>query len=100
MIFLPLPPIEEDPRDERTDLFREALINARITDEAYLAAMEAVDRDADDYLEKTRTIERALKESVRAQLGLAPRVQKSEINLTQHAKNNGIVPSYELPKPE
>ena len=62
--------------------------------------MEAVDRDADDYLEKTRTIERTLKDSVRSQLGLAPRVQKSEINLTQHAKNNGIVPSYELPKPE
>ena len=100
MNLLSLPPIEEDPRDERTDSFREALINARITDEAYLAAMEAVDRDADDYLEKTRTIERALKDSVRAQLGLAPRVQKSEINLTQHAKNNGIVPSYELPKPE
>ncbi len=100
MNLLPLPPIDEDPRDERTDSFREALINARITDEAYLAAMEAVDRDADDYLEKTRTIERALKDSVRAHLGLAPRVQKSEINLTQHAKNNGIVPSYELPKPE
>ena len=64
-----LPPIEEDPRDERTDSFREALINARITDEPYLAAMEAVDRDADDYLEKTRAIERALKDSVRAQLG-------------------------------
>ena len=100
MDLLPLPSIEEDPRDERTDSFREAIINARITDAAYLAAMEAVDRDADDYLEKTRTIERALKDSVRAQLGLAPRVQKSEINLTQHAKNNGIVPSYELPKPD
>ena len=100
MNLIPLPPIEEDPRDERTDTFREALINARITDEPYLAAMEAVDRDADDYLEITRAIERGLKDSVRAQLGLAPRVQKSEINLTQHAKNNGIVPSYELPKPE
>jgi len=100
MDLLPLPSIEEDPRDERTDSFREAIINARITDTTYLAAMEAVDRDADDYLEKTRTIERALKDSVRAQLGLAPRVQKSEINLTQHAKNNGIVPSYELPKPD
>jgi very-short-patch-repair endonuclease len=99
MDLLPLPPIEEDPRDERTDSFREALINARITDKAYLAAMEAVDRDADDYLEKSRTVERALKDSVRMQLGLAPRVQKSEINLTQHAKNNGIVPSYELPEP-
>ena len=84
--LVPLPPIEEDPRDEKTDAFREALINARLTDEAYIAAMEAVDRDADDYLDKTRTIERALKDTVRALLGLHPRVQKSEINLTQHAK--------------
>src|SRR5882757_461666 len=94
MTLIPLPPIEEDPRDERTDTFREALINARITGEPYLPAMEAVDRDADDYLDKTRAIERALKDSIRVQLGLAPRVQKSEINLTQHAKNNGLVPSY------
>jgi transcription elongation GreA/GreB family factor/very-short-patch-repair endonuclease len=97
MDFVPLPPIEEDPRDERTDAFREAVINARLTDESYIAAMEAVDRNADDYLDETRTIERALKDRVRAQLGMAPRVQRSEINLSQHAKNNGILPSYELP---
>jgi hypothetical protein len=97
MDVVPLPPIEEDPRDELTDSFREALINARLTDESYLEAMEAVDRDADDYLDKTRNIERVLKDGVRAQLGLAPRPQRSEINLTQHAKNNGILPSYELP---
>ena len=52
LTLVPLPPIEEDPRDEQTDSFREALINARLTDETYSAAMEAVDRDADDYLEK------------------------------------------------
>jgi transcription elongation GreA/GreB family factor len=97
MDFVPLPPIEEDPRDERTDAFREAVINARLTDESYVAAMEAVDRNADDYLDETRAVERALKDRVRAQLGMAPRVQKSEINLNQHAKNNGIFPSYELP---
>ena len=99
MTVVPLPQIEEDPRDEQTDAFREALINARLTDTAYLEEMEAVDRDADDYLDKTRSIERALKDRVRAQLRLAPRVQKLEINLTQHAKNNGILPSYELPDP-
>ena len=97
MEVAPLPPIEADPRDEQNDAFRETVMNARLTDETYIAAMEGVDRDADDYLDKTRSIERALKDQVRIQLGLAPRVQKSEINLTQHAKNNGILPSYELP---
>jgi uncharacterized protein DUF4011 len=100
MDIVPLPPIEEDPRDERTDSFREAIINARIIDPAYLEEMEAVDPDADDYFDKARNIERALKDRIRVQLGLPPRVQKSEINLTQHAKNNGILPSYELPDPK
>ena len=99
MNLIPLPSVEEDPRDELTDSFRAAIINGRLTDEAYIAAMEAVDRDADDYPEKAHSVERELKDRVRAQLGLAPRVTKSEINLTQHAKNNGILPSYELPDP-
>ncbi|MEY9441694.1 DUF4011 domain-containing protein [Bradyrhizobium elkanii] len=98
--LLPLPPLEEDPRDEQVDAFREALINARLTDDDYAAAMEAVDRDGDDYLDQTRVAERALKDRVRRQLGMPPRVQKSEINLTQHAKNNGILPSYDLPAVE
>jgi very-short-patch-repair endonuclease len=97
LTLVSLPPIEEDPRDEQTGSFREALINARLTDDAYITAMEAVDRDSEDYLERSRALERELKDKVRAQLGLAPRVEKSEINLTQHAKNNGISPSYELP---
>ena len=49
---------------------------------------------------RSRAVERELKDRVRAQLGLASRVEKSEINLTQHAKNNGISPSYELPDPD
>jgi hypothetical protein len=36
MQLIPLPTIEDDPRDELTDEFREALINARLTDEIYL----------------------------------------------------------------
>jgi hypothetical protein len=97
MDFLPLPSIEEDPFDERTNDFREAVINARLIDESYLAAMEALDRNSDDYLDESRNIERALKDRIRAQLGMPPRAQKSEVNLSQHAKNNDILPSYELP---
>src|SRR5215211_1489317 len=35
MDIVPLPAIEEDPRDEQSDAFREALINARLTDSVY-----------------------------------------------------------------
>jgi very-short-patch-repair endonuclease len=99
MQIIPLPPIEEDPRDERSDSFRDALANARLTDEQYLNEMEGVDRDAEDYLDRTRKIERALRDRLRDALGLPPRANRSDLNLAQHAKNNGILPSYELPQP-
>src|SRR6202789_25647 len=100
MNLIPLPSIDEDSRDELTNAFRDALINSRLTDETYLASMEAIERDADDYLDKTRQIERELKDRVRELLGLAPRIKKAEVNLLQHARNNGISPSYELPEPD
>ena len=96
----PLPAIDDDPRDERTSAFRDALINARLTDEQYRAEMETVDRDADDYIDRTRQIERALKDRVRQALGLPQRTTGNEINLVHHARINGITPSYELPPPD
>ena len=59
-----------------------------------------VDRDADDYIDRTRRIERSLKDRVRQALGLPTRTTKTEINLIDHAKINGIAPSYELPTPD
>ncbi len=97
MDLIPLPPIEEDPRDERTDSFREALINARITDEPYLAAMEAVDRDADDYLEKTRAVERALKDSLRAQLGFLKTREHEYVERPKSQITPGVAKSDPVP---
>ncbi|MBI3676292.1 MAG: DUF4011 domain-containing protein [Proteobacteria bacterium] len=99
MRLVPLPEIDEDPKDEETRAFRNALANARITDQIYIAELEAVERDAEDYLDRTRTIERTLKDRVRAELGLPERSKRAETNLIQHAKNNGITPSYDLPDP-
>ncbi|MGE5536129.1 MAG: DUF4011 domain-containing protein, partial [Acidobacteriota bacterium] len=98
MEIVGLPAIEEDPRDEHSDVFRSAVANARLTDEEYLRGIKGVQPEADDYLDTTRQLERALKDRVRAALGLPPRVSRAELNLAQHAKNNGISPSYELPK--
>ncbi len=100
MRLAPLPAIDDDPRDEQTREFRDALINARLTDVQYRSEMESVDRDADDYIDRTRQIERSLKDRIREALGLPPRPTDSSINLIQHAKNNGIAPSYELPRPD
>jgi len=91
-----LPAIDDDPGDEQARPFREALINARLTDQQYLSEIESVDRDADDYIDRTRQIERSLKDRVRQAFGMSPHTKKTEVNLIHHAKINGIMPSYEL----
>ena len=100
MRLVPLPDIEGDPRDEDTKTFRDALAAARLCDETYQRALEAVDKDADDYLDRTRSIERSLKDRVRDALDMPARAQKAEVNMAQHARNNGITPSYDLPQPD
>jgi len=51
-------------------------------------------------VDRTRRVERALKDRVREALRMPPRARKPEVNLVQHAKINGITPSYELPTPD
>lgn len=99
MRLIPLPEIEEDPKDEDSKRFRDALANGRLTDVTYLVELEVIDRDADDYLDQARSAERALKDRIRAELGLPERPQRPEHNLVQHARNNNITPSYDLPEP-
>src|SRR5690606_28844044 len=100
MRLVPLPEFEDDPRDEETKAFRDALSNARLTDDPYLKDLESIERDAEDYLDRTRQIERELKDRIRADLGMSPRPRQADINLAQHARNNGITPSYDLPEPD
>lgn len=99
MRLIPLPAIDDDPRDEETKAFRDALANARLIDDTYLRDLESIERDSDDYLDKTRKIERELKDRIRAELGMPPRPKQADVNLAQHARNNGITPSYDLPEP-
>ncbi|HTV32653.1 MAG TPA: DUF4011 domain-containing protein, partial [Methylocella sp.] len=100
MRLIPLPEIAGDPDDEETKAFRDALANAKLTDESYLSDLKAIERDADDDLDRTRKVERALKDRIRAELGMSPRPRQGDVDLAQHARNNGIMPSYELPLPE
>ncbi|MCB1526945.1 MAG: DUF4011 domain-containing protein [Hyphomicrobiaceae bacterium] len=100
MQLVPLPDIDADPRDEEAKAFKDALTNGRLTDETYLKALDEVDQDSEDYLDRVRAIERSLKDRVRAALGMPPRQKTADINLVQHAKNHHITPSYDLPIPE
>jgi very-short-patch-repair endonuclease len=98
MRFLPLPAIDDDPFDEQSATFIQAAANARLTDPDYGEALDKLDSSNEDYLDKSRKLERDLKDKVRLQLNLPPRPEKKDTNLVQHARNNGITPSYDLPQ--
>ncbi|MCA8909801.1 MAG: DUF4011 domain-containing protein, partial [Rhodospirillaceae bacterium] len=111
MRFAALPPLDEDPKDEQEPAFREAVASALLTDEIYQEEMARIENpnqwvSEDDAVEDAkllqagRVAERALKDRVRQQLGLPPRQTKEDLSLPQHARINGISPSYDLPKPE
>ncbi len=97
MTFQALPPIEDEPPDEKTAPFKEALAEARLTDEAYLAAIENLDPEKANTDEEEQ-IERDLKDRVRADIGLPPRPRdKTTQSLVNHARTCGLNPDYDLP---
>ena len=98
--FAALPPLEDDPLDERETPFQDALSSARLSDDVYLAAIEAIDPNSENSADDVRRIERELKDRIRALLNMPPRQQKAELSLHQHALNNGIAPQWELPDPD
>ncbi|MBT5455183.1 MAG: DUF4011 domain-containing protein, partial [Rhodospirillaceae bacterium] len=97
MCFKPLPPLEEDPLDELSREFQNTLIDARLTDEHYLTSLDEIDDDAEDAAERLIKIERDLKDRIREALEYSPRQTRGDLSLVQHAKNNHIRPSYDLP---
>lgn len=94
--IIPLPELDEDPRDESSKRFTDALANAQLTDDEYLEALKSLDENAEDFADRARVIERQLRDRLRAALHMPERPQKSDTNLSQHARNNGIHPSYDL----
>ncbi|MFQ5686258.1 MAG: DUF4011 domain-containing protein [Candidatus Scalindua sp.] len=97
MKFDLLPPLEEDPKDEKTMEFQRALSSARLIDEVYLNKLENIDQDSEDSANQLAVAERELRDRLREELGLYPRQTKTNITLVHHARNNHIRPGYELP---
>ena len=98
MRFASLPPLNDDPKDEQSREFQSALSEARVSDEVFIAA-EAIDPEREDALERLKLAERALRDRVRERLGMPPHSSSGDITVAQHAKNNGVSPSYDLPLP-
>ena len=101
MALKPLPPVDIDPPDEDTTEFRNAFLNARSTNEAYLKVIEKIDFEYDEKaLDKQENADRALKDRVREALEMTARPKSEQYSdLLNHAKSHGINPSSTLPLP-
>ena len=97
MRIVPLPPLEEHPKDEDTKEFQNRLSEALATDEVYLAALEEIDHDTEEAAGLLIAEERELRDRIREELGMPERQTKVSPNLVKHARNHEISPSYDLP---
>ena len=96
MQFVPLPDVNEEPEDEKTEEFKLALLAAEAADEDYLNAIEHLGGSAEDEQAAVKAL-RTLKDKIRVDLGL-PQVRRGEqIDIRAHAKSHGFNPEYELP---
>jgi Protein of unknown function (DUF4011) len=97
---LRIEPLEEPddiPLEERSEDFVEALEGAKVSDVEYLTRLQALENTGHDDEFEIIKLERQLRDRIRSQLGLPPRPRNSEINLAEHARQNGIDPNFELP---
>ncbi len=94
---VPVPPVEEVPRDEDTDEFRAALKEAKEIDPDWLAAEDARRAAGNRRRARDKAAERALRDRVRAQRGMPEWRVASDPKA--RAKALGIEPSYDLPAP-
>ena len=92
MIFKPLPPIEEEPADERKPNFQSKLQFAIHSDLEYQVKLKEIRGD----VEKEELLLRELKDKLRSEMGLPPFKGKN-ISIKEHARNNGINPDFDLP---
>ncbi len=100
MRLIALPPLEEELPDEQTDTFLNKLFVSQKSDKEYLANLETLDPVSDDYESSLHKFERELKDRIRDELGLPKRQTSDNTDLSQHATNHGINPSYILPSSE
>ncbi|MBX9816205.1 MAG: DUF4011 domain-containing protein [Sphingomonas sp.] len=95
MRFEALPDEEVTPRDELTPDFRIAYERARLTDTEFIEATDKLGDDEGD-ARKQQAAERALRQRVRAQLGLPPLDYGKALDLKALALAHGFDPSFDL----
>ena len=94
--FRSLPEPENELPDEKTDEFLMALEEAQRLDTGWAALME---EDEDISSDKAIRLDRAIRDRVRAELGLPQAKGGRLVSIADWARLNGIAPSFDLPLP-
>jgi hypothetical protein len=97
LTFTSLPQIQQIPSDEKTDDFEMALLAARLSDTDDRHKTNELNTKTNQSVIGEQQLEQELREHVRQQLGLPPRLKKELISTVECAKRMGINPSFELP---
>jgi len=96
----PLPTLEDEPKDELNSKFENRFKELLVTDELYFEELLKLEEEKDTSQDSLQKAQRELKDRIREELKMPPRVKRDSLNLRQHAKNNDINPNYDLPIPE
>lgn len=91
-----LPEPDHIPKDERTEEFVAALEHAKVADLEYQTKLQALESTGRDDEFEVAKVERELRDRVREQLELPPRLNRKTINPSDHARELGIDPNVEL----
>lgn len=94
--FIPLPDLPDEPEDEKTSAFQNALAEALLTDRTYLTEAAVIEAsDSDDAEAKQEKAERVLRDKIRKKLGMPSR-RSAQTSLREHAIRNRIDPDFDL----
>jgi len=94
--LIPLKDPPEDPVDEQSNRFQDALSEAILTDRIYLEAVAKIETDeADDTEARLRSAERSLRDRIRRELGMPTR-RDAQPSLREYAKTLGLSPDFDL----
>ena len=99
LTFLSLREEDQIPPDEKTPEFMRHLEQAKLTDEEYIEAIDAIDEDEEGALDKIKQIERELRNKIRKELELPVWKEQKSLTNAEVAKKHDLNPSYEMPEP-
>ena len=95
--ILPLEEVSTQSDDEDTIEFATLFSAALNTNDEYLETIDQIDEESQSYERDMENAERVLRDYIRSELKMPPRLSSADISPADIARAQGIDPSYRLP---